>query len=79
MIKTIEITVTSESGEIRTYKVKATRENFENGEHTSKLSKLEVSGYEKDLEPVFHPLTNEYTLNIFPNEMTLDINYETVC
>ena len=75
--KTIEIIITSESGEMRTYTITATRENFGENEHTSKLSKLMIESYEDNLNPKFNPLTNEYTIEIPSTEMELNVKTET--
>ena len=75
--KTIDIIITSESGEIRTYTITATRENFGENEHTSKLSKLMIESYEDNLNPKFTPLTNEYTIEIPSTEMELNVKTET--
>ena len=75
--KTIEIIITSESGEVRTYIITATRENFGENEHTSKLSKLMIENYEDNLNPKFNPLTNEYTIEIPSTEMELNVKTET--
>ena len=75
--KTIDIIITSESGEMRTYTITATRENFGENEHTSKLSKLMIESYEDNLNPKFNPLTNEYTIEIPSPEMELNVKTET--
>ena len=75
--KTIEIIITSESGEMRTYTITATRENFGENEHTSKLSKLVIDNYEGNLNPKFNPLTNEYTMEIPSAEIDLNVKTET--
>ena len=75
--KTIDIIITSESGEMRTYTITATRENFGENEHTSKLSKLMIESYEDNLNPKFNPLTNEYTIEIPSIEMELNVKTET--
>ena len=75
--KTIDIIITSESGEIRTYTITAIRENFGENEHTSKLSKLMIESYEDNLNPKFNPLTNEYTIEIPSTEMELNVKTET--
>ena len=75
--KTIKIIVTSGSGNVKTYTITVTREKFKENEHTSKLSKLEVENYEESITPEFHPLTNEYNIEIAKNEIGLNINAET--
>ena len=75
--KKINIVVTAVSGDIKTYTINVTRESLNPGEHTSKLSKLDVVGYEDKINPEFHPLTNEYNVEIMPNEIDLNIKTET--
>ena len=75
--KNIEIVVTSEFGEIRTYTITVIREKFEENEHTSKLSKLEIEDYEYSLNPEFDSLSTEYNLDISSNELDLNIVAET--
>ena len=45
--------------------------------HSSKLSKLEIIGYENDLNPTFDKNTFEYNIEVMENEIDLNINYET--
>ena len=74
--KTINITVTSESGNIKTYKINAYRRKLNQGEYSTKLNKLIVEGYESDLSPKFNPNQLDYLINIFPNVMELNIKAE---
>ncbi len=75
--KQVTISVTSESGDIRTYTVNATRKELPEGTHSSKLSKLEIERYETDLNPEFHPLEETYNVEILSNEIDLNITTGT--
>lgn len=75
--KNIDIVVTAEDGNINTYTVEATRNNINNQNHSSKLSKLEISGYGNSLNPKFHPSNNNYNIKIANGKFTLNINTET--
>lgn len=73
--KTINITVISTSGKIRTYKVNVKRNNLNPGEHNSKLSKLSVENF--NLNKTFSSLDTNYSIEFNSNIIDLKINYET--
>ena len=74
--KEVTVNVTSESGNLKTYTLTVTRPKVEE-EHTSKLKVLDVENYEKEISPAFHPLTNDYTLNIHSGDIRLNILTES--
>ena len=71
--KTINVIVTSSSGDIRTYKVVATRDEFSD-EHSSLLSSLSIdSGAKTKLTPGFNSKVYEYNISLYHNFTDLDI------
>ena len=60
----ISIPVTSESGDIRVYKIAVTREALAKGEHSTKLATLVLSNNEFETNPKFESETTEYTIEI---------------
>ena len=72
----VTLSVTSESGDIRVYKVNITRKPLESNEHSSLLAdldfKLEEDEIEPDMEPIFNSNTTNYKIIIAPNTITLD-------
>ena len=72
--KEADILVTSESGDVRIYTITAKRARLADGEHSSKLSKLVIKGYEEVLDPDFNSLVENYNVNILEND--IDILFE---
>ena len=72
--KVINIIVTTQEGNIRIYKVTATRYDLESGQHNSKLKKLEVNGYA--ISPKFAPLKYNYETTVSSHEIDLNIEAE---
>ena len=72
--KIVSVVVTSESGDVKTYSVEATRPEFTG--HSSKLSKLKIEGYENSID--FNPLTENYTIEIATNTSDLNIIAEPI-
>lgn len=71
--KVINIVVTSTSGDTRTYKVTATRDNFTDT-HSSLLSSLKINdGLEYELKPIFNSKVYEYNIKVYYNLADLDI------
>ena len=78
--KTIDVKVTSVSGDIKTYKVKVTRDNYTDT-HSSKLKSLRLLNNEAiygryGLNEEFNSLKYDYTANLYYNVMDLNVNAE---
>ena len=71
--KIVNVVVTSEDGDIKIYKVTATRDNFGENEHSSKLERLDVESHIDELAPRFIYSTENYDLDINENEIDLNI------
>ena len=71
----IPIVVTAESGKTKTYTVRVTRDNFREGEHSSKLSSLSLDGF--TLKENFYSEKYEYTMNVYSNEIDTTWHYTT--
>ena len=69
--RTINVSVTSREGNVRTYSVVATRYDLEDGTHNSKLKKLEVQNYA--LTPKFKSLKTSYQTTVSNHEIDLNI------
>ena len=76
--QTVELSVTSESGDIRVYKVNIKREKLNDSEHSSKLADLDFVVDPNEVEPIlkpdFHSNTLDYTVEISPDALDLDLD-----
>ena len=72
------VAVTSESGEVRVYKVNMSRKQMTDTEHSSKIADLDFVVAETDVAPLFNPDFNcntyEYSIILPPNMVMLDVN-----
>lgn len=76
--QTVELSVTSESGDIRVYRVNIKRDELKSGEHSSKLADLDFvvdsNAVEPILKPDFHSNTFDYTVEISPDALDLTLD-----
>ena len=74
----VELIVTSESGDLRTYIVNVKRSELALGEHSSKIADLDFVVEADDVAPVFDPIFNsnvfEYHIILPPNMIYLDFD-----
>ncbi|MBR1416538.1 MAG: cadherin-like beta sandwich domain-containing protein, partial [Bacilli bacterium] len=74
--KTVELLVTSESGDVRVYNIAATRANLNPGEHSTLLKKLIINNEKSSLDPIFHPEKTNYEVSILESDIDLSISAE---
>ena len=73
--KEINLTVTAESGRTKTYTLTVTREDFEEGEHTTKLKSLKEKTYK--FKENFYSSKTDYRMNVYGNEIDTFWEYVT--
>ena len=73
--KTIDVTVTAESGSTKTYTIRVTRDNLEEGEHSTKLVSLKETTY--NLRENFYSEKTDYRINVYGNEIDTFWTYTT--
>ena len=76
--KKIELTVTSEEGDIRVYTINAKRAQLGENEHSTKLENIVVNNEYSELEPIFYPLTTSYDIFLFESDIDMDLTITTI-